>query len=1261
MKNKIIFSLILLLTCLCVCFLFGCSSNGKENSDGDKNSTSSDTSPVVTSDKQVLNEFDHYDDLKKFAFNPEGGFDGSIKVNTDENYIKSGTGSMSILINNANPSLYIYAKDIGLTNMTNVKRFGIYLYNKSEFAFKFGLVARSASGDYIYNEQVEVAVGVNEFEFETDRSLLQYIGTGVYYFELQFSSVGRGTVVYLDDFYAITTSEKAEPIQEIDDVLDGISDLDINNRTEVFNLYEKYNSLQDDYKACIYTYPILKAAIDSLYMNDLATARIANPDTVLFFDEPFGEAQIESKSTIMTTCNYSTEWAAEGENGSLKISFAESNMQWCSMRTSAKIDIENPYIYLTIFNDSDQRKMIELNWRGDWIIPAHSEKTIKCESKWLTRNEINAAGGYIQICGLVGESVLGTAPEGSIYISSVKSFNPNTDIQPLRQGADSNTLFFFDRSVGQKMILSSSDGLRYSYSTDMAYQGEDGSLKLTFENAGTQETASYLTAGYALTENDYVYFHVYNDTDSVVQIMLYYNDGVRLNPHQWSDVVIPAEEFDRWSHFRFWCVNYGKLVGNLYLSKATVIPGNSVVNLSELDSDETWSFGDLTLRGPLQYDNLRTHPSNTLTNPLGYAPYLYSGEIQINYMEYEYGRITFSLKNPIALTEDKYFEITARSDDRLDGMFVYIYDESGSMVHSLLYPLYGYRKKDAGNGYTKYLIRVPGKAGKTIAKFTIQGIGVMSSNDAMQFTLKDMKTYSYAESVNAGWDPDSVYTANEKALAIMTTSSSYEAHYYAGTPGGGTKLTSDSFKALGGMGGSGRRGFMLSKAAIKSLLDLGFGTMSFEVNTSSYSGNPVPGYVYLWISGGTTEWIINTPDLGADVYASGSTVEIDLVAMYNDIVQRGSDAGLGFVLRTDASTDASTAAYITLSDISLSVNEGWDPNPVYTANENALLIMTSASSYIESYGVGSPVNPTKVDSNTFKAQCGFNIRRGYVLSKTAIKSIMDLGFGTMSFTLTVTPNDVTAAAGYVNFFITGATAYSDYLLTSADLGTTIYASGRTVEIDLAKLYVDINAAGKDGLGFYLMSDASTDYTAAANWLTLSNISFTAVDPYAVIAKSSSYADNTQGAFGGVTAVDDDTVKILCLHNAANGRTDANGMPGFLLTKAAIQSLVSCGYTTMTFTATAEQYEDNTPVPGYFIMYLATGTSSSWQSGAEYVDVGSNRGGYYVSGATITINISVLAEQMAASDAGLLFNFMAGQTWASGCQEAYLTFSNITFA
>ena len=457
---KKLFLIISLLICSCVCALVGC--------DNSRNST-------AETKKIVLNSFDHYDDMKMFAMETTI-FYGALRVNNDTTYARDGK-SMEVefvAVDATSPFLPAYASDIGITNISSVEKFGVYIYNDTSAPFTFSLTAKDAAGTVVFVDNIEAAMGENNVEFITDRSLLQYIGTTVHSFELQFINIGVGKI-YIDDLYAITTTAKAEPIRAVDELLSAISTLDESNREEVFRVYNQYKALDSNYKRAITSYPILKSVVDGWYKNELFDAKENDSNTILFFNEPFGELQVETKSQEITTCAYSTEWAVEGESGSLKLMAEKSANSWLGLYTSAKIDRDAPYVKFTVFNDSDQEKYLSLNWQNKWLIPANSEMTIVANSTWLTRNEIGAGGGVIYYCGVLG-GWQAVCPEGTLYISSVKDFDPNEEERAflLLSNANSYYAYYWHGSVYGLSLEDNTLAMSVAQNGNGAYGGGSG-------------------------------------------------------------------------------------------------------------------------------------------------------------------------------------------------------------------------------------------------------------------------------------------------------------------------------------------------------------------------------------------------------------------------------------------------------------------------------------------------------------------------------------------------------------------------------------------------------------------------------------------------------------------------------------------------------------------------------------------------------------------------------------------------------------------
>ena len=98
------------------------------------------------SDIVVLNGFNHWDDMIIIYLDP-ATFDGSMKLNKDEQYIVEGNASYKCFISSTKanqPELRLSSAG-RKTDITDVSQFGLYIYNTNDFAFD--VIVTAYAGD----------------------------------------------------------------------------------------------------------------------------------------------------------------------------------------------------------------------------------------------------------------------------------------------------------------------------------------------------------------------------------------------------------------------------------------------------------------------------------------------------------------------------------------------------------------------------------------------------------------------------------------------------------------------------------------------------------------------------------------------------------------------------------------------------------------------------------------------------------------------------------------------------------------------------------------------------------------------------------------------------------------------------------------------------------------------------------------------------------------------------------------------------------
>lgn len=247
--------------------------------------------------------------------------------------------------------------------------------------------------------------------------------------------------------------------------------------------------------------------------------------------------------------------------------------------------------------------------------------------------------------------------------------------------------------------------------------------------------------------------------------------------------------------------------------------------------------------------------------------------------------------------------------------------------------------------------------------------------------------------------------------------------------------------------------------------------------------------------------------------------------------------------------------------------------------------------------------------------------------------------------------------GFVNVYASGVDA-ADYQI-SIEKGTryetedVFYASGSIVEIDLTKLLK--NSSFSDGLKFVLKKAAASGNPAGAPaYLVMSDFQFTkrpvALDPFEQMTSEYSYKSVDNGVFDSVSAVDENSVKILAKQK--------NGTSGFMLTTDAIEKLLLFRVNQMTVTLNTSSYNSGS-VPKYIVLSSPESVDFvvDYESVASKVEDGKL---YFASGTTITIKLEKLYSYVTA-DNGLEFTLMNDDKVESGSDTAYLTLDDISFA
>lgn len=722
----------LLASALCVLSMATLTTGCNSNNDDNISSENSGASQEQQKDFALINGFENWDDLQELEID-KTLFYGSLSVNHEAEYVSEGKASAKYEIDKVganNPSFKLLAT--AKSDITDVCEFGLYIYNANTYDFSVIISALDGSNGVIYTQDAKAVTGENVLSFTVDRQMVQMTGSSVAKYQIAFNGLKGDSVIYVDNFYAKLDSSEVELDADVKSVISAIESLNRKDRTAIEATMAQYKALDVVKRKSVHNYQILKVAMDSFWLEDLTVAREEDSHTLLFFDKPFAEVQIGSVTHSISACEYTTQFGYGDEAGSLKVSFTKSSVNWVTVDTTADVPIDDGYIELHIYNESTQNKLISLGWNGpngassSWEIKANSWLDIECPSTYLTANK-----GGIQIAGY--DNGKGVAPEGNLYISAVRTFDLDSKYNELRVGNDVNTLFFFDTKVGEKQLKDTEGGITHAHSTEKSLKGENGSMKVSFDGNTPQYATTYSMYGYEYSDDDYVVFYVYNDTNTdFVSLLFSYDNGVRLAKGVWTMVVRKIEEIAT-CHLRFMGQNYAEvngvptanqvqaqLSGSVYLSKAKVYTSNEVKALSHMTETAEWTLGDTTFVGATQKYN--GAPNALMNNPLEYEPYMINNELRINLWAHDYAGLYAKLKTPIELSsENKYVAITLKGAE-IDKFTILPLGTDGQYdaFGSKLYPVNVLNNE---NGYVTYLFKIAKMEDQMLGGLRITPIG----------------------------------------------------------------------------------------------------------------------------------------------------------------------------------------------------------------------------------------------------------------------------------------------------------------------------------------------------------------------------------------------------------------------------------------------------------------------------------------------------------------------------------------------------------
>ena len=320
----------------------------------------------------------------------------------------------------------------------------------------------------------------------------------------------------------------------------------------------------------------------------------------------------------------------------------------------------------------------------------------------------------------------------------------------LRKGDDANTLFFFNEKVGEQQASATLAGLTYGYTTEKAYGNEAGSLKVNFPNTTASSNHVNLDfKNYAYSATDYAVFYIYNDTTTdCINLLLNYEDGIRLNKGEWTMVIRPMSQFaGKFLNFYgqnlasagtyFGGANVG---GSVYISKAKVYTASQVVDL--VNTTGEWTIGNTTFVSTISAYNSNPKMEasdkdhNMITNVLESKPYLVNGEFRQVIWRHSYAGFYAKLKTATDVSSQKGYVAVTLKGALADKFTIMPMDDSGEWgaAWGSLKPIKSIEGKD---GFVTYVFEIPETAGKTIDGLRITPCG--NTGDKTNFVSHEIR------------------------------------------------------------------------------------------------------------------------------------------------------------------------------------------------------------------------------------------------------------------------------------------------------------------------------------------------------------------------------------------------------------------------------------------------------------------------------------------------------------------------------------------
>ncbi len=251
-------------------------------------------------------------------------------------------------------------------------------------------------------------------------------------------------------------------------------------------------------------------------------------------------------SSVTTTIEYSTEVKYENEAGSVKLTATATGDRYLIISNPLLKDISAyDYLEFHVYNASTGSVYVAAAWVSGVTIPAGEWGTIRITKESFEANDISdpwTSEEYAMTDITNVAFYIKSMDEGeSIYVSSILAVK-----EPIP--APENAIVFTANADSVNSINvkggASSVTTTIEHSTEVKYEGEVGSLKLTATATGDR----YLILSNPILKDisayDYLEFHVYNASTGSVYVAAAWVSGVTIPAGEWGTIRITKESFE---------------------------------------------------------------------------------------------------------------------------------------------------------------------------------------------------------------------------------------------------------------------------------------------------------------------------------------------------------------------------------------------------------------------------------------------------------------------------------------------------------------------------------------------------------------------------------------------------------------------------------------------------------------------------------------------------------------------------------------------